>query len=187
MLYNGKLLDWYRFGKFRASSGLSFQVEEEILHNVLGQAGPPLDPQFARFQTRPNEGPIPEGLYSFPLMLGGEATAFVNAAGNVELDKRQGIESLPDFWTFPSGDYVENRAWGPDRVRLSIEHIDQKEARKRPGGYYLHDSAKGFSHGCIEVERAFFLRLRALVQSGRKGRLYLKVKYPSRDASTRAD
>jgi hypothetical protein len=182
MLYDGSAVDWYGVGRFPASSGLSVAVEEALLD---GRAGPLFDPQHARYQAVKDHGPIPAGLFSFPLKLGGTATAHMGAHG-VELDKREGIEQLPRYWTVHGVEY-ENRAWGPDRVRLSVEHIDDPQARgSRTGGFYLHDSTKGYSHGCIEVDQQFFVRLRRLVSSGDAGRLYLRVRYARPDTNTRA-
>lgn len=45
------------------------------------------------------------------------------------------------------------------------------------GGFYLHDSTKGYSHGCIEVEGAFFTQLRAYIKINKEKRLKLQIKY----------
>jgi len=45
------------------------------------------------------------------------------------------------------------------------------------GGFYLHDSTKGYSHGCIEVETKIFLQLRNHHTATRKNTIILKVKY----------
>lgn len=45
------------------------------------------------------------------------------------------------------------------------------------GGFYLHDSVKGFSHGCIEVETKIFAKLREYHSSSKKKSIILKVKY----------
>jgi hypothetical protein len=45
------------------------------------------------------------------------------------------------------------------------------------GGFYLHDSVKGFSHGCIEVETKIFKHLRDYYSSTKKQSVILKVKY----------
>ena len=43
--------------------------------------------------------------------------------------------------------------------------------------FYIHDSSKGFSHGCIEVEGRFFFVLRDFAKSQSRPRLILKVEY----------
>ncbi|WP_221892335.1 hypothetical protein [Teredinibacter haidensis] len=45
------------------------------------------------------------------------------------------------------------------------------------GGFYLHDSTKGYSHGCIEVETRIFPLLRAFNKATNKNTIILKVKY----------
>ena len=164
MLYNGVSLQWYHHGLFRATSGLK-------------------DHQNADQQSHTDEGPIPEGLYHFPLILAKDGTM----VGPGQLDGREGVEHLPDKFRYGKKEFLNN-AWGADRVRLTIDHIDDVRNRHR-GGFYLHDSTKGFSHGCIEVDPKFFLKLRAFVKlpsnlRGEKKHLYLKVKYPSAHAST---
>jgi hypothetical protein len=164
LLYNGTMLIWDGHGVFNATSGLPGH-------------------QDASQQSHPDEGPVPEGLYSFPLILAADATM----TGPGKLDVREGIEHLPDSWQW-NGQPYRNEAWGPDRIRLTIVHIDDPKNRKR-AGFYLHDSTKGFSHGCIEVDPLFFRRLREFVQlplRARHGRtrLTLRVKYPSTTATT---
>ena len=73
-------------------------------------------------------------------------------------------------------------------MRLNALYVANPKARHR-GGFYLHDSTKGYTHGCIEVEPRLFIRLReyakdeAAKKRGRKT-LILKVKYPSSTAGT---
>lgn len=45
------------------------------------------------------------------------------------------------------------------------------------GGFYLHDSVKGYSHGCIEVEGIFFESLSKFAHATRLNHLILRVKY----------
>lgn len=45
-------------------------------------------------------------------------------------------------------------------------------------GFYLHDSTKGYSHGCIEVETTFFAALKSRAKNSRSRNYFiLKVKY----------
>jgi hypothetical protein len=166
MLYDGDELDWYGVSVYRATSGLPGS-------------------QSADKQTVKDNGPVPEGNYSLVLKESGTARV-VNIAKN-QLDTREGIESLVDM-PGPDGRLYESAAWGTNRVRLRIIRIDNPRARHR-NGFYLHDSTKGYSHGCIEVEPRFFVRLRQMAVDesakprGRK-HLYLRVKYPTATEST---
>jgi hypothetical protein len=163
LTYDGTTLVWKAHGTFNATSGLPGH-------------------QSADQQTVTDHGPIPEGWYSFPLILGKEATM----TGRGILDTREGVESLPSEWNY-RGEVLLNIAWGPDRVRLNTIRIDNPKARHR-GGFYLHDSTKGFSHGCIEVDPLFFSKLRAFIKQPVKQRgktsMVLHVKYPSSTAGT---
>lgn len=164
LFYNGTTLLWHHHGSFKATSGLEGH-------------------QNASEQTHVDEGPIPEGMYSLVLALAKDATM----VGEGVLDVREGIEHLPGTFHFHGKDFT-NVAWGPDRVRLRNIHIENPKARHR-GGFYLHDSVKGYSHGCIEVDPSFFTKLREFTKQeapkrGGRRHLYLKVTYPSKTAST---
>lgn len=165
LLYDGTTLNWLGVGSFKATSGLPGH-------------------QNASEQSHKDEGPVPEGFYSFPLTFAPDGK-LISEKG--QLDYHEGIQHLPDHWDF-HGKRYNNVAWGADRVRLTIHHIEDPKSRSR-GGFYLHDSTKGYSHGCIEVQPVFFQKLRdfaklPLEKRGKKKRLYLKVKYPSSTAST---
>ena len=164
MLYNGAILEWYGFGKFRATSGLPG-------HQITSE------------QAKPDAGPISEGLYSFPLILTRDAIMI----GPGKLDHRPGVEHVPDSLLF-AGTHWGNNAWGPDRVRLMVIQVDNPRNRHR-GRFDLHDPTTGFSHGCIEVKSNFFQKLCAYIGQPpalRGGRtcLYLRVKFLSPSAST---
>lgn len=45
------------------------------------------------------------------------------------------------------------------------------------GGFYLHDSTKDYSHGCIEVETRIFPLLRAFNKATKNNTITIKVKY----------
>ena len=164
LLYDGTQLTWYGHGNFNATSGLPGH-------------------QNAAEQSHMDEGPVPEGKYSFLVVIAKDATMVAPE----KLDIREGIEHLPDKFRFRGVEY-SNFAWGPDRVRLTTLQIDSPKNRHR-GGFYLHDSTKGYSHGCIEVDPHFFLRLREYAKlplNKRSGRfsMILNVKYTSASGST---
>lgn len=45
------------------------------------------------------------------------------------------------------------------------------------GGFYLHDSIKGYSHGCIEADTKLFVHLRKYHSITKKLTVILQVKY----------
>lgn len=159
--FNGTRLIWNGYGDFKATSGQK-------------------DHQNAAHQTLSDFGPIPEGSYFFHAVLQPRAATLI---GPGQLDRREGIQSVPQSLSY-NGETYDLAPWGPDRVRLSVTRIDDPRARHR-GGFYLHDSVKGYSHGCVEVEGRFFTQLRAYTRSqGARKILHLRVQYPAKDAST---
>src|SRR4051812_14160041 len=107
MFYDGTSLHWYGHGTFRATSGLPGH-------------------QSAAEQSHPDHGPIPEGLYSFPVDVAVDASMIRPG----QLDRREGIEHVPATLRF-SGQTYDIRAWGPDRVRLTAVHINDPRNRQR--------------------------------------------------------
>jgi hypothetical protein len=125
---------------------------------------------------------IPEGTYWARLIDGGAARVI----GPDNLDKRDALTSFPA--EDDSGRLYNAPEWGTDRIRLNAD--DPKKTFGR-GGFYLHDSRKGYSHGCIEVQESFFDDLRAFMAtpaytklSWAKKKLTLTVKYRSADMET---
>ena len=137
MLYNGTVLEWYGFGTFRATSGLPGH-------------------QNAAEQAHPDEGPIPEGLYSFPLKLARDAAMI--GPGQLDRPARGSSTSRSTFGLVAKTTRTSPGA--PSASRLTVIQIQDPRNRHR-GGFYLHDSTKGYSHGCIKLDPHFFLRLRA--------------------------
>lgn len=166
MFYDGTTLHWWGHGAFKATSG------------ALGH-------QTAAEQSVKGAGPIPAGVFSLQAKLAKKDGRIIKDPAKTAdpLDKDEGVEHLPDVLEFGGRGY-ENFAWGPDRVRLSVHHVDNPANSKR-SGFYLHDSQKGYSHGCIEVEPRFFQLLRTYIgKRGHKNRLYLRVRYSSKTTST---
>src|SRR5262249_15593152 len=147
----------------------------------------------ASAQNRPDDGPVPEGMYRFfakldPLQ---SSVAQANAAlpnepganGPIS-NTRQGIQFLPI-----GGDGLLFTDWGSMRVR--IEPTTTLPAQ-RSGGFYLHNSAKGFTHGCVEVGRSvdearsdfFSLLVEYATSPASKTFITLKVKYRTPETST---
>jgi hypothetical protein len=128
--------------------------------------------QRADFQSHPDHGPIPEGTYK---LLAKDVGGVKSVNGDFVF--REGIETLP-----PNPLVIA--AWGNIRVHLAIVHINRGDSSHR-NGFYIHDSHKGFTHGCIEVESAFFTKLRAFAaKTGQKLFLGLKVAYATPSTST---
>lgn len=158
--YNGQTLSWIGFGKWKATSGLKgHQVPSE--------------------QCTTDAGPVPEGLYSSLLSSGGEAQddgtntcSLTPAWGFQTIRRGEAAENCESYWA----------NWGYHRIRIEPADVATRNSCIKEGhhrsGFYLHDSIKGYSHGCIETEGTFFTMLRKFMsEQTRKKRLYLKVKY----------
>jgi hypothetical protein len=161
MLYDGQKLQWRGHGLFKATSGA----------RTL---------QDASKQCDSKGGPLPEGSY-YLLLIADD--------GPAKVDSTCVPEPSWHLQRIPRGDEAGQceltlANWGRNRIRLTPADFATAHACARPrGGFYLHDSTKGFSHGCIEVEGRFFDALRRLITTFRTTRaahpdkLYLLVKY----------
>lgn len=175
ILYDGQRLHWNGHGTFKATSGMP------------GHQKP-------RAQCDRDRGPVPEGMYSFSLEE--DKTATFGRLGPVGLARIDDEECIlvpsHKIQKIPRGNWAVGcepyfAAWGLSRVRL--KPVETKCGKARDG-FYIHDSSKGFSRGCIEVETKFFDELRAYIEGMRSRRtkkrnhLYLKVRYvPERETN----
>lgn len=171
LVYNGTQLIWNGHGvfknSFKASSGRDGYQDTSV-------------------QNLSDLGPIPEGLFAVPLKIGGTSATRIKKKGGglvCDLDKKAEIQTLPlaDVnVTYDGQSYTCETpvaSWGINRVRLRTIRIYDKKNSHR-AGFYIHDSTKGHSAGCIEVESSFFFNLRAYAEKVKqKGELLLEVKY----------
>jgi hypothetical protein len=151
--------------------------------------------QIAREQSNKDHGPVPEGTYKFlaridPLQSSvsdankREATATRDGALSIT-NMDEGIQFLP---VGGNGPVYSN--WGTMRVRLAPVRGNMFSR----SGFYLHNSHKGFSHGCIEVGSGptsadFFstLVLYALASTRSQAVLAFGVQYTYPDQTTLGD
>ena len=161
LYYDGQRLSWPGYGTFKATSGMtSWQ-----------------DPNR---QCEPDRGPVPEGSYRLQLKIdsdyakddGSGTCTLIPASAMQHIRRGPAAGACEVFWA----------NWGHRRVRL---HPADAGTRAKCGssrsGFYLHDSTKGYSHGCIEVDGAFFNYYMSVVASqpskNPKRWLTLTVKY----------
>jgi RHS repeat-associated protein len=133
LMFTGKKLTWYN-GDGRLIAAFN-AVSGKLKH------------QSKSHQYEPWMGPIPEGGYSINLSLNPDRVAAIYQT--YELYNNVGIERIPVNFPLRS-------AWGYYRARL--EPLPETNTFGRIN-FYLHDSSKGQTSGCIEVEHRFFLRL----------------------------
>ncbi len=167
--------------KYRASSGMA-----------TGNA----NFQRAYFQDIKDAGPIPEGSYKILLLADKNAYAKADYAQcslipSVKLQRiPRGINAIvPEHVQV----YLRQRNnsvttceeywanWGNNRIALTPLPSTKTFGRN---GFYLHDSKKNFTHGCIEVEQDFFADLRLFMDKSAKKSLILEVKYATSDVIT---
>jgi len=156
--------------------------------------------QIAAAQNNSNEGPVPTGKYRILAQFDPQQTTYDQANALLKNGEdsvtgpyknfRQGIQRLP---VTPDGS-PHSPAWGENRVRM--EPLFKVPADR--GGFYLHDSHKGSTSGCIEVRRIasngsrmlFFDALAKYASGGgaaKKAYLILKVVYRSDVTRTDGD
>ena len=163
MVYDRQVLTWNGHGAYKASSGMiGFQKPRE--------------------RCVADRGPIPTGVYSFALVED-KKLAQDDGTGICQL------RASPKIQRIPRGAYAGDcepywALWGVFRVRLEpLDRATNERCKSRRGGFYLHDSIKGFSHGCIEVETKFFTELLSYLAAIRAGRaprrekLVIEVRY----------
>lgn len=144
LYYDGQTMRWPGYGDFRATSGMTVW-------------------QDPREQCEKDRGPVPEGSYRIQLTVdrdyaqddGSGLCALKPASAMQYIQRGPAAGACEVFWA----------NWGHRRVRL---HPADAATRARcsgsRSGFYIHDSTKGYSHGCIEVE-VFFNHFVALVSS----------------------
>lgn len=156
LYYDGIALTWNGKDVFKATSGMSGFQKPDL-------------------QCVSERGPVPEEKYYIPLIEGDYAE-----------DDGNGICQLKPSWQIqriPRGSraggcepYWAN--WGENRVRFEpYDATTKNKCSPLRSGFYLHDSKKGFSHGCIEVERRFFAVLRLYIKKAKQRRLLMEIKY----------
>ena len=152
---------WPGYGDFKATSGM------------VGWQDP-------KQQCEPDRGPVPEGSFRLQLTVD-KAYAQDDGSGMCDLKPASPMQYIPrgpaagaceQFWA----------NWGHRRVRLHpADAATRAQCNGGRSGFYIHDSTKGYSHGCIEIEGAFFNHFIALVSSQplKKPKLWLtlSVKY----------
>lgn len=160
LVYNGVQLEWSGHGKWKATSGVG-------------------DYQTPEHQSRAGEGPIPEGLYDVSLTLGNAARpkGVKKPEHSVIYEPAFAIQEMPTNFLVPGEriPFSHDNAWGCHRVGLKVVRFKDPEKCGHRYGFYIHDSTKGYTAGCIETEPEFFLALIPFAQQQQKQAGGLKV------------
>ncbi len=183
LFYNGQVLVWnWGKRKYKATSGLleSFDGEEDGTKDGI------LDYRYAKYANKKSHGPTPPGLYQ---LIAKDSKKLVPVANWAECKLRSagprtGIQKIPRGPDIKKGfegceDYWIN--WGFNRIKFF--HVKGNTYGR--DGFYLHDSTKAYSHGCIEVDKKFFADLRLYSKGPKnKNKLFLKVTYKDEKTHT---
>lgn len=165
LLYDGKLLHWrnpqdgQKEASYKATSGFEgYQTTDK--------------------QCVVDKGPVPAGRYLVFIKRAGQAKQRAKGCGLVPAF---GLQMVP----YGSTDcHPTFQNWGNNRVRfLAADHATKSACPEPRDGFYLHDSTKGFSHGCIEVANAFFNRLYMYTLVAKVDYIELRVEYAHRDTN----
>jgi hypothetical protein len=131
-----------------------------------------VDFQKAKYQNEKNVGHTVEGRYKLELNADPDRKAKI-INGEIVRAKENGIENLVDM-TDPSqpGKTFIAPDWGENRIRMIPVNVKQpnstatKEDDRDLNSFYFHDSEKGYSHGCYEIQKQFFVDLKKYQELG---------------------
>jgi RHS repeat-associated protein len=146
IIYTGQKALWVSNGQA--------SIYDEYAATSGDNEDPRNDWQYSNWQNQKDAGPIPEGDYSVNLKPDPDRIAKIDKNPQfLDQNPQGGIEKIP---TSKVWDY--QGAWGTMRA-----HLDPKPGTntlgREEGTFYLHNSHKGYTHGCIEVANSLFTRL----------------------------
>ena len=100
-------------------------------------------------QNIPDAGPIPSGSYNLNLLPNPDRIANADPnTGELLANPQGGIETIPPQYTTRNGTIYIYPGWGTWRGALTPKPGTKTYGR---GSFYLHNSHKGYTHGCIET------------------------------------
>ena len=134
----------------------------------------------SKYQRKKDRGSIPEGTYRINLVPSPNRKAKYDEDANLVSSPQGGIEQIPDIGYDRDGVSYVYDGWGTWRARL-----DPLPGTKTYGrsSFYLHNSDKGFTHGCIESSSSIY---NVLIRYRSSGRKYIDVviDYPTTNSTT---
>jgi len=90
-------------------------------------------------------GPVPQGHYRVNLSLDPKRWANIVPSGE-NLAAAYGVQRIRPSYVGPNGETLIPQGWGTWRARLAPINVSTTRSN-----FYLHNSTKGFTHGCIET------------------------------------
>jgi RHS repeat-associated protein len=144
--------------------------------------------QAGKYQNLEDKGPTPEGTYNINLEPSFDRVAKDNGKGDLVRSPEGGVEKIPKY--VPLGEKPEDGVmaaqadWGKNRALLEPEKVTGAKSNERDlNSFYVHDSEKGYTHGCSEVDTALFQELAKYKEEGNK-EIKVIVEYKDKNAST---
>lgn len=150
--YTGMTLNWY---------GGNVGDRSKILSSGNAASGN-MRSQSSSNCSKKDVGPIPPGEYSIDLEP--DPNRVVKGIGTGTTPGR-GIEKFPADYYTSSGTLVTFRDWGTWRAALKPSSSNKMMGRDN---FYLHDSKKGFTKGCIESPSNMYEKLVNYRNAGNK-------------------
>ena len=145
--YSGETVRWYN-GTFGDTKNSKLEFSLEAASGLFGS------------QTSSNQkiagGPLPEGNYSINLALNPNRKAVVDLNAGYTVPGF-GIQQVRPSVKLNNGQTAYFGAWGTTRARLTPDKGTNLYGREN--NFYLHNSRKGGTHGCVETDNKIFLRL----------------------------
>ena len=185
VLITGDKVYWYG-GKTGDKSNLMHTYNSASgMSNAHLENGEIINLQQAKYQNVRNGGPTPEGKYEINLIPDPSRVANTDPnTGELLRNPEGGIEKVPDRVEAGGGKFFTYEAWGENRAYLKPIRVTGATSEQRDNdSYYIHDSEKGYTHGCIEVDSDFFNQLNNYRNAGNK-KIEVIVKYPDQNHKT---
>ena len=181
LLSQGNKVYWYG-GKIGDKNNLMYTFKATSGYKGPDVNGRQWNLQKAKYQNVRNGGPTAEGRYHINLKPSPNRIAQVDTkTGELKKNPEGGIEKIPKRVDIPNkpGRHWEYSEWGNNRAALIPDNITGATNAERDNtSYYFHDSTKGYTHGCTEVESELFDKLNEYINAGNV-KIDVIVKYPS--------
>jgi hypothetical protein len=116
------------------------------------------------------DGPLPTGKYKIDLSSDPARYANISQYGT-NLYSSTGVQRIHESYLL-DGEIIGMGAWGTWRARLEPVRVRSP----RTGNFYLHNSKKGYTHGCVETCDALY---DALVKYHNQGlqEIFVRIRY----------
>ena len=182
----GNKVFWYG-GKTGDKSNLLYTFKATSGYKGPDINGKQWNLQKAKYQNIKDAGPTPEGKYHINLKPDPDRVAKSDPkTGELVGNPSGGIEKVPESNPVQGSSNLiyTYDDWGKNRAKLSPDNVTgAKNTERDNNSYYLHDSTKGYTHGCTEVETNLFDVLKEYRAKGNE-KIDVIIKYPSNDHST---